>query len=174
VVVATDLPQPNLRALHRHLKAVDTTVVLVPDVPAPIRATLGPSNGIVRDSADSRHAWRVDKRGHLLLWQAGQPGVPARLRPATTVQRAAQLMYEFSVLYPAISGLQPSHGWMSSGHRSYDGLVIAGAHRSFPHHLFALGLGVDGLQGAFVAARLNLRHYLGAPEKGDELFGFVR
>jgi glycine/D-amino acid oxidase-like deaminating enzyme len=83
-------------------------------------------------------------------------------------------MYEFSLLYPAISGVQPLAAWTTPSHRSSDGLVIAGAHRAFPRHLFAVGLGADGLQSAYLAARLNLRQYLDAPARGDELFGFVR
>ena len=82
-------------------------------------------------------------------------------------------MYELSVLFPAISGLLPSHGWTVPTYRSADGLVIAGPHRSFPRHLFAVGLGADGLQGAFLAARTQPRHFVGAPAKGDELFGFM-
>jgi hypothetical protein len=78
------------------------------------------------------------------------------------------------VLHPTISGIQPSAGWVSSGHRSQDGLLIAGPHRAFPRHLFAVGMGQDGLQSALLAARLNLRSYRELPEKGDEAFGFLR
>ena len=83
-------------------------------------------------------------------------------------------MYEFSLLQPAASGIVPAFAWTAPSHGSADGLVIAGPHRNFPRHLFVTGLGADGLQGAYLAARLNLRHYLGALEKGDELFGFGR
>jgi glycine/D-amino acid oxidase-like deaminating enzyme len=174
VVVATDLPQPNLRALHRHLRPSETTIVVVPALPKEVRAALGAAPGILRDCASPRHAWRVDRRGQLFLWQSHQPPVPQRQRLQASVQRSGQLMYEFSVRYPEISGLQPSHGWTLGAYRSVDGLVIAGPHRAFPRHLFAVGLATEGLQGAYLAARINLRHYLGASEKGDELFGFIR
>jgi glycine/D-amino acid oxidase-like deaminating enzyme len=173
-VVATGVPQPELRALHRHLKDVGATVTVVPPLSTAVRRAFGASAGLVRDSAEPVHAWRLGRDGSLVAWQGGQPPVPARQRDAAAVQRTGQLMYELSVLYPVLSGLQPTHGWTTSSYRSVDGLVIAGAHRAFPRHLFAVGLGADGLQGAYLAARLNLRHYRGSPAKGDELFGFIR
>jgi glycine/D-amino acid oxidase-like deaminating enzyme len=174
VVVATALPGPGLEALHRHLAVADATVAVIPPLPAALRRAVGPTASVVRDWQRPPHAWRLAGDGSLMLWQAGQPAVPARQRDRATVQRTGQLMYEFSLRQPAVSGIVPAVAWTTGNHRSADGLVIAGPHRNFPRHLFVTGLGVDGLQGAWLAARLNLRHYLGAPEKGDELFGFGR
>jgi glycine/D-amino acid oxidase-like deaminating enzyme len=174
VVIATDLPQPDLRALHRHLRQVESVVVTVPSVPVEIRRGLGTATTIVRDMADPRHCWRVQNDGGLIVWQAGRAPSPPRQREAAVVRHSGELMYEFSVLHHAISGVQPSAGWIVASHRSQDGMVIAGPHRAFPRHLFAVGGGVDGLQSAHLAARLNLRHHLGATEAGDDLFGFIR
>jgi glycine/D-amino acid oxidase-like deaminating enzyme len=174
VIVASDTLRPNVRALQRHLRQVDTTVAVMTELPAPLRRELGAADSVLHDCAALRRGWRVDSRGSCFVWQSGQAPAAERQRDQATVQRIGQLMYEFSVLHPVISGARPTHGWTSSSHRSADGLVIAGPHRAFPRHLFAVGLGVDGLQGAYLAARLNLRHYQGAPEKGDELFGFIR
>ena len=55
-----------------------------------------------------------------------------------------------------------------------DGLPYVGLHRNFPRHLFALGHGRHGAAVAWLAARLLLRQFQGAPDKGDELFGFSR
>jgi glycine/D-amino acid oxidase-like deaminating enzyme len=57
---------------------------------------------------------------------------------------------------------------------SPDGYPCIGPHRNYPQHLFALGSGHNGVGSALMAARVLLRHYLGAPEKGDDLFGFSR
>jgi gamma-glutamylputrescine oxidase len=174
VVIATNRPEPGLTALHRHVHSVETTAVVVPPVPAAVRRTLSPPSTLLRDAGAPPHAWRLDRRGAVMVWQSHQPAIPPRQRQSATVARVNELMYEFSVLYPVVSGVEPSHGWTTTSCASQDGLMIAGAHRNFPRHLFAVGLGLDGLQGAFLAARLNLRHYLGAAEKGDELFGFLR
>jgi glycine/D-amino acid oxidase-like deaminating enzyme len=174
VVVATGRPEPRLAALHRHLDPVGTTIVALPPLPAPVRRAFGTGAVLARAGGTDGRAWRLDRDGSLVAWQAGQAPVPPRQVDAAAVQRTGQLMYELSLLYPAISGLLPTHGWTAGSFRSADGLVLAGPHRAFPRHLFVTGLGGDGLQGALLAARVNLRHYLGTPGRGDELFGLLR
>lgn len=174
VVIATDQPAPDLKALHRHLRPVATTVAAVPELPVTIRRGLGAHGSIVRDVAEARHVWHVSAAGQLLAWQDGQPVPAARELESATVRRVNDLMYEFSVIHPHVSGVQPKFGWTGTSYAAHDGVVVAGPHRAFPRHLFAVGLGQDGLQAALLAARLNLRHYRGSPDKGDEVFGFLR
>ena len=83
-------------------------------------------------------------------------------------------MYELSKLYPAVSGIQPEYGWDLPLSESSDAFPCVGPHRNYPRHLFAFGLGHNGAGAAFLASRLLLRHYLGRPEPGDEVFGFSR
>jgi len=90
------------------------------------------------------------------------------------VQRTGQLMYELSLLYPVISGIQPAAGWDETVAATADGLPYIGRHRSFPCHLFALGADAAGAASSMLAARLLLRQFQGRPEKGDEAFGFGR
>jgi hypothetical protein len=52
--------------------------------------------------------------------------------------------------------------------------MYIGAHRNFPHQLFALGGAADDVTGAFVAARIILRALQGAPDKADDVFGWTR
>ena len=73
------------------------------------------------------------------------------------MQRTGQLMYELLTMYPAISGLRPEYGWEAPYAGTADGLMYIGAHRNYPHHLFALGGGRDSVTGAFVAARIIAR-----------------
>jgi glycine/D-amino acid oxidase-like deaminating enzyme len=77
-------------------------------------------------------------------------------------------------MYPAIYGLQPDYGWDASYGQSADGLMYIGAHRNFPHHVFALGDRAVSVTGAFVAARILLRAVQHAPDPSDEVFGWNR
>jgi glycine/D-amino acid oxidase-like deaminating enzyme len=90
------------------------------------------------------------------------------------VQRTGQLMYELSVMYPAISGALPEWSWSYAHEGTADGLPFVGTHRNFPRHLFSLGGGRHGVGVSWLAARLLVRQFLGEPSKGDELFGFSR
>jgi len=55
-----------------------------------------------------------------------------------------------------------------------DGLPYIGPHRNYPHHLFALGCGGNGLAMSFLASRMLVRYHTGAAAKEDELLGFGR
>jgi glycine/D-amino acid oxidase-like deaminating enzyme len=70
--------------------------------------------------------------------------------------------------------LQPEYGWEASYGETADGLMYIGAHRNFPHHLFALGGASDSVTGAFVAARIIVRAVQGTPDKADEVFSWTR
>ena len=83
-------------------------------------------------------------------------------------------MYELSLLYPAISGLQPQGSWDLLDYGTVDGLPFVGPHRNFPRHLFAFTPSVHGAGLAWTAARLLVRRYQQAGSKADEAFGFSR
>jgi gamma-glutamylputrescine oxidase len=171
VVVATGLPRALVPALQRHVRVDHTYVLVTPPLPAALRSAL-PAGLVVRTPSP---AWLALAPGGRLLIQGGdQPAVTPRLQDRALVQRVGQLMYEASLRYPSISGVLPEYAWMAPRVTARDGLLLAGPHRNFPRHLFALGLGATGLTGAFLAARLLLRHYTGEPEPGDEHFGFGR
>jgi len=139
-----------------------------------VRREFGRSRGIVIDHDDPPHVFRRTSDERVLMLGADGPCVPARARERAMVQRTGQLMYELSKLYPAIAGTKPEYGWFVPVSVASDGFVCFGSHRNYPHHLFALGSGHNGVASAYLAARVLLRQYLGAPDKGDELFGFAR
>jgi glycine/D-amino acid oxidase-like deaminating enzyme len=114
------------------------------------------------------------KEDRVLFAGADQPPMASRLRDKAVAQRAMQLMYELSTLYPTISGLQPAWAWSVAQSESADALPIIGPHRNFPHHFFSLGHGRHGAGVAWLTARVLLRHVTGEPGRGDELFGFAR
>jgi glycine/D-amino acid oxidase-like deaminating enzyme len=110
----------------------------------------------------------------VLVSGGDQAEVPERGREKALVQRTGQLMYELSLLYPEISGLPAEAAWDARHYTSPDHLPFAGLHRNFPRHLFAMSGGRHGAGVAWLAARILLRSFQGAPVKGDDLFGFSR
>ena len=82
------------------------------------------------------------------------------------MQRTGQLMYELSILYPDISGMQPAYGWSVHYARTAEGLPYIGPHRNFPHQLFAFGDSSHSVTGAYLASRILLRHHLGETRLG--------
>jgi glycine/D-amino acid oxidase-like deaminating enzyme len=174
VIVTASLSVPELRQLRRHLAPRDSYAAITEPLPAPVRRELGQRAASIRDWGRPPHFIRWLKDDRVLIAGADQPRVAPRGREPAVVQRTGQLMYELSLLYPPISGAQAEHAWICSFDDTADGLPYIGTHRNFPHHLFALGLGRHGAAGAWLAARLVLRHVTGEPAKGDDLFGFSR
>jgi len=111
--------------------------------------------------------------GRALFSGADQKAVPARQREQTIVQRTGQLMYELTRLYPDISGVAPANGWDVRMASAADDVLLAGPHRHYPRHLFALGTAHDPAR-AFLASRILLRHLLGTATRDDEGFAFSR
>jgi glycine/D-amino acid oxidase-like deaminating enzyme len=174
VLVATSSPIADLRALRRHIRAASSYAVVTEAMPAAVRRATGKRAAAIRDSHEPPHLLRWLKDDRVLFAGADQEEVPARAREKALVQRTGQLMYELSMLYPEISGLQPQWSWDHIRYGTVDRLPLIGLHRNFPRHLFAIGQGTHGAACAWLAARILLRLYHGDPAKGDEQFGFTR
>ena len=173
VILATGNPTDLVPGLKRHFVARETYLVQTPPLPAAVRAGVRDRTLLVEDRSDIPHRlfWTADDR---VTWSgADQQRTLERDRQKVLVQRTGQLMYELSLLLPAISGIQPEFGWLAPYTVAQDGLPFVGPHRNYPRHLFALGLGVN-IASAFLASRLLLRHCTGQVDKGDEHFGFAR
>jgi glycine/D-amino acid oxidase-like deaminating enzyme len=173
VIICTGLATAEFRPLRRHFRTRETYLVLTEPVPAVIRRLIGARDVVLADMAEVRQMVRWTRDGRVLVGGGDRDEPPARQREAVRVQRTGQLMYELLLKYPAISGLRPEFGWESAYGRTADGLPYVGPHRNYPHHLFALG-GEGSATGAFLAARLLARAAAGAPEKGDDVFGWTR
>ena len=174
VIVATTASLSDLRALRRHIRVSDTYAVVTAQLPAAVRRELGSRSGALIDTEVPPHTLRWLKDDRALFAGADQEVVPDRGRDKALVQRCGQLMYELSVLYPAISGQPAEWSWSSKHYESVDRLPFVGLHRNFPRHLFAMAPGRHGAAFAWLAARILLRHYQKEPAKGDDLFGFSR
>jgi glycine/D-amino acid oxidase-like deaminating enzyme len=174
VVVATGMPTPLFKSLARHFWFRTTYLTETEPVPAKIRNGLGRRQTVVRDSAEPTHTIRWIGGERLLVNGADTDPPPPRLRDKMIVQRTGQLMYELSTLYPEISGLPPEYGWAADYARTAEGLPCIGAHRNFPHHLFAFGDASHTITGAYLASRIMLRQHFEEMDPADEVFGFHR
>jgi glycine/D-amino acid oxidase-like deaminating enzyme len=174
VVVATGMPTALIKSLVRHFWFRSTALVLTERVPAKVRQQLGRRAAVLRDLVSPPHIVRWVDDDRLLVNGADGDPIPDRQRDKILVQRTGQLMYELSTLYPDISGIRAEYGWAASYARTADGLPYIGAHRNYPHHLFAFGDSSHSVTGAYLASRIFLRQHLGKPDPADDIFGFHR
>jgi gamma-glutamylputrescine oxidase len=174
VVIATGYPPNDLRGLRRHFDRQLHYCVATEPLTAAMRRGVGRRAASIEDVQTPKHTLRWLKNDRILFCGSASPLVPARSRPKAVEQRTWQLMYELSVMYPAISGVQPTHAWDVEVARTLDGLPYLGTHRNYPRHLFALGIEPHRLGHCWLAARLLLRQFQGAPERSDAVFGFAR
>ncbi|OFW07196.1 MAG: hypothetical protein A3I61_04230 [Acidobacteria bacterium RIFCSPLOWO2_02_FULL_68_18] len=174
VIVATGSATAEFKALQRHFTPREAYGVLTEPMPAGMRRQIGDPRAALADLHVPPHHVRWADGDRLLVIGADQNEPPERTRAAAVVQRTNELMYELLTLYPGIYGLRPAYGWDAPYGATADGLMYIGAHRNFPHHLFALGGGAVSVTGAFVAARLLLRAVQGTPEPADEVFSWTR
>lgn len=174
VIVAGGTAIRDLRQLQRHLRPRHGYGVVTAPLTGPIRRELGARSASLRLGGQHPKVVRWLRDDRALVEGAAQDPVPARAREQAVKQRSGQLMYELSLLFPAISGTPPEWGWWLPFDDTVDGLPYIGTHRNFPRHLFALGLGRHGAAASWLAARILLRHVAGDPAKGDDLFGFSR
>ena len=173
VIVTSGTATAEFKGLRRHFTRRETYLAMTAPVPASMRKELGDRAVVLGDAGVGRYRVRWAPGDRLLVSGADQDETSPKTRPAVLVQRTGQLMYELLRTYPAISGLQPEYGWAASYGSAADGLMYIGAHRNYPHHLFALG-GSGNVTGAFVASRILLRAITGGSEKADEVFGWTR
>jgi glycine/D-amino acid oxidase-like deaminating enzyme len=174
VIIATGTPTMLFKSLRRHFWFRTTYLALTAPIHAKIRRQLGRRKTIVRDSADPYHVvrWLDDER--LMVMGADIETPPDRLKDKVIGPKTGQLMYELSVLYPDISGIQPDYGWSIDYSKTAEGLPYIGPHRNFPHHLFAFGDSSHSVTGSYLASRVLLRYFLDELDASDKAFEFNR
>jgi len=174
VIIATGTPTMLFKSLRRHFWFRTAYVALTDQIPAKIRNHLGKRQTVVRDSADPYHVvrWLDDER--LMVMGADIETPPDRLKSKIVVGKTGQLMYELSVLYPDISGIQPAYGWSLDYAKTQEGLPYIGPHRNFPHQLFVFGDSSHSVTGSYLASRVLLRYFLDELEPSDKAFEFNR
>jgi glycine/D-amino acid oxidase-like deaminating enzyme len=174
VIVATGTPTMLFKSLRRHFWFRTTFLALTDPVPAKIRKLLGKRKTVVRDSADPYHVvrWLDDER--LMVMGADIETPDDRQKAKIVGPKTGQLMYELSVMYPEISGIQPEYGWSIDYAKTAEGLPYLGPHRNFPHHLFAFGDSSHSVTGSYLASRVLLRYFLDELDPSDKAFEFNR
>jgi glycine/D-amino acid oxidase-like deaminating enzyme len=174
VFVATGEPGRLFGQLRRHVRRHEGFAVATASLPAAVARSVGSHASVFTESGGDPHwlRWLSDDR--LLFAGAAAKPVGERQLPKILIQRTAQLMYELSVRYPAISGLPAAWGWNVPIIRTLDGLPWIGPHRNYPHHYFALALGWHGDGLAWFAARAAARLFRDEARREDEAFGFLR
>jgi gamma-glutamylputrescine oxidase len=173
VIVCTGEPTDLYRSLKRHVTFNERFIVLIDKLPFSLRKQIASRARIVTDTETPPHVVRWLDDGRLVVAGADHARTAPRNMPKTLVQRTGQLMYELSRMYPAISGVMPTHGWDLPIATTADGVMYAGPHRNYPHHLFAWATQHDPAH-AFLASRIVLRHYLGQSDRDDAYFAFTR
>jgi glycine/D-amino acid oxidase-like deaminating enzyme len=174
VFVATGEPGSVFGQLRRHVRQTEGYAVVTHPLTAAMRKEIGAREGILTEASAEAHWLRWLPDGRILF--AGAPGKPTkdRQREKVLVQRTAQLMYELSVRYPAMSGLPAAWSWALPVVTTLDGLPWIGPHRNYPHHFFAIAKGWHGDALAWYAARAAVRFFRGDATKDDEVMGFAR
>ena len=174
VVVATGEPGAMFASLRRHVRRQWGYAVVTEPLPAAMRREVGRRNTVMTEAAGGRYwlRWLADDRA---LFAGGLTDPPStRQRQALVRPRTADLMYELSKRYPAISGLPAAAGWDSAVVGTADGLPWIGPHRNYPFHFFAFAFGMHGEGLATFAAKAALRFFRGDPRREDSAFSFVR
>lgn len=174
VVVTTGSATPEFGQLRRHFRGREMSAVMTEPVPRGIRRQLGDPATVVRDVRVTDRWVRWTGGDRLIVAGADRDESPVRARDALLLPQTGELMYELLTMYPAIFGLQPAYGWTVAYAETADRLMYIGAHRNYPHHVFALGGSGASVTGAFVAARILLRALQGEPDKADDVFGWHR
>ncbi len=174
VIVATGGPTKHFQPLARRFTSLLGYRVVTEPLPAALRRRVAPSGVVLREATSPGHLLRWTRDNRLLFAGIERLRLPDRSRPAALAQHSAQLMYELSLLFPELSGVQAEYAWDSPASASDDGLPYIGPHRHYPRLLFALGAGRSDGGTALMAARILLRQYEDAPDKSDALWGFGR
>jgi glycine/D-amino acid oxidase-like deaminating enzyme len=175
VVVATGEPGTVFGQLRRHVRRESGAIVVTEPLQAAMRREVGLRASIVTEAAPANRHWmRWLTEDRAMFAGAVTRLIPPRQRDKVLVQKTAQLMYEFSVRYPAISGLPAHWGWHADVVTTSDGLPWIGPHRNYPFHFFSIAFGWHGDGLAWLAARSALRHFTNTSRREDEAFGFVR
>jgi glycine/D-amino acid oxidase-like deaminating enzyme len=174
VVMATNDPGTLASQLRRHVRRSTGYCVVTRPLTAPMRREAGQRRALMAEMSDDPRFLRWLPEDRVLFGGATSKLIGPRQRDKALAGRTAQLMYEFSVRYPVISGLPAAWGWDVPIVSTLDGLPWIGPHRNYPFHFFVLALGWHGDALSWLAARAALRHFKGESRKEDAVFGFAR
>jgi glycine/D-amino acid oxidase-like deaminating enzyme len=174
VVVATGSPGPVFHQLNRHVRTTRGYVVVTEPLTAAMQKHVGARASLYTEFTESPRFVRWLPGNRALVSGLSGPELPAAQSADAVRQRANQLMYEFSLRYPEISGLPPAFGWDVPVVTTVDGLPWIGPHRNYPFHFFSVAFGWNGEAFGWLAAKAAVRFFSGQATKDDSALGFIR
>jgi glycine/D-amino acid oxidase-like deaminating enzyme len=177
VIVATGYATPDFKRLLRRFRMFNTYVIATPRLPARARREVGLGDVMWWDTNRPYHYARWTADGRLIFGGDDRPHHTVRShaqRRAILRERAAVLAADLGRLYPALRGVRPEYAWEGLFATTPDGLPYIGSHRLYPHHLFALGYGGNGMTFGYLAAQILARAVHGRARPHDNLFAFGR
>jgi glycine/D-amino acid oxidase-like deaminating enzyme len=174
VVIATGYATPYFKPLEARFRMLITYVVATRPMTPAERRRIGLGAVMQWDTGRPYHyaRWTLDHR--LMLGGGDRRRVPERQRRQALRETSRRVHEHFLGLYPALADVPLRYAWEGLFATTPDGLPYIGPHRRYPHHLFALGYGGNGMTFGFLAARLLLDWYRGDRSNDHRLFAFTR
>jgi glycine/D-amino acid oxidase-like deaminating enzyme len=174
IVVATGYATRYFRPLTGRFRMYRTFVLATAPLSRAQRRAVGLGDVMLWDSNRPYHYLRWTPDHRLLLGGGDRPLAGGERRGVRLRRAASRLRSEFTSMLPALSDVEIDCAWEGLFAITPDGLPFIGPHRRYPHHLFALGYGGNGMAFTPLAARMILEHHQGIRSPDHDLFAFGR
>jgi glycine/D-amino acid oxidase-like deaminating enzyme len=174
VIVATGYATREFRPLGRAFALTHTYVLSTAPLSREVRARVGVPDVLLWSTERPYHYVRWGPRHRLIVGGADRPLVPESQRAAAFTQGRRRLAREVRAFCPGLRGIPFERAWEGLFAVTPDGLPYLGSHPRYPHHLFALGYGGNGMVYAWLAAQMLTRSITGTPDPDLKLFSFDR
>jgi len=116
---------------------------------------------------------RTTTEGRVIVGGEDEDFVSAKRRDALISQKTRTLVKKFGRLFPDVQ-LEVAFAWAGVFGETIDGLAYIGVHPRFPHTLFALGYGGNGITFSLIAAEIIRDSFLGRKNRDVSIFRFGR
>lgn len=174
VIVATGYATESFRPLAGRFRMDRTYVLATERIQAREQRELGLGNLMLWDTGRPYHYARWTRDHRLLLGGEDEPARSRSHRAAALRAGTVRLRAYFEQLLPALADIRTDYAWEGLFAQTPDTLPFVGSHARYPHHLFALGYGGNGMTFAYLAARMLLDRWQGVRSSDHELFAFGR
>ncbi len=174
VVVATGYATPEFKPLAGRFRLFHTYVAVTRRLAGAARRRVGLRDVMLWDTERPYYYARWTRDCRLMLGGADTPRLPPARRRAAVMKGVERVRRRFETIYPALAAVATDSAWEGLFAMTPDGLPYIGPHRRYPHHLFALGYGGNGMTFGFLAAKLLLEQYRGVDSADHRLFSFAR
>jgi glycine/D-amino acid oxidase-like deaminating enzyme len=174
VIVATGYATESFRPLAGRFRMDRTYVLATERIQARERRDLGLGNLMLWDTGRPYHYARWTSDHRLLLGGEDEPVRSRRHRAAALRAGTMRLRAYFEQLLPTLADIRTEYAWEGLFAQTPDTLPFVGTHARYPHHLFALGYGGNGMTFSYLAARMLFEQWQGVSSSDHALFAFGR